>query len=58
MQESPEPDGSVVLHHDVADPRWVVRHVLQYGGEAELVEPGELRERVARAARVVAERAA
>src|SRR5690606_40411144 len=32
-------DGSVVVRHRVADPRWVVRHVLQYGAEAEVLEP-------------------
>ena len=29
-----EPDGSARVRHVVADPRWVWRHVLQYGGEA------------------------
>jgi predicted DNA-binding transcriptional regulator YafY len=51
-------DGGVILDHRVADPRWIVRHVLQYGGDAELTEPAGLRDRVARAAQVVAERAA
>ncbi|HEX6560297.1 MAG TPA: WYL domain-containing protein, partial [Longimicrobiales bacterium] len=45
-----EVDGSIVVVHRVADPDWLVRHVLQYGGEA-VVETPELR-------RVVAERAA
>lgn len=36
-------DGSVVVRHRVADPRWVVRHVLQYGAEAEVLEPVEVR---------------
>lgn len=40
------PDGSVVVRHRVADPRWIVRHVLAYGAEAELLEPVELRELV------------
>ena len=31
---TPEADGSVVLRHRVADARWLVRHVLQYGGDA------------------------
>lgn len=43
-------DGTIEVRHDVSDPGWVVRHVLQYGGEAELVEPQDLRERVATAA--------
>jgi predicted DNA-binding transcriptional regulator YafY len=29
-----EADGTLVLTHDVADMNWLVRHVLQYGGEA------------------------
>lgn len=50
-----EPDGSVVVRYPVADPRWIVRHVLQYGGEAELVSPPELREMVYKAARRAAD---
>ena len=37
-------DGSVVVRHRVADPRWIVRHVLSYGPEAEILEPAEMRE--------------
>lgn len=44
-----EPDGSLVLTHQVADAQWLVRHVLQYGGEA-VVETPELRPLVAAAA--------
>lgn len=58
VDRSLQPDGALVVRHDVADPRWLVRHVLQYAGEAELLEPQEMREHVARAARRVAERAA
>jgi predicted DNA-binding transcriptional regulator YafY len=36
-------DGSVVVRHRVADPRWIVRHVLQYGGDAVIEEPAEAR---------------
>lgn len=43
-------DGSVVCSHAVADPGWLVRHVLQYGPDAEVLGPPELRERVAAAA--------
>ena len=39
-------DGSLTLEHPVADASWAVRHVLQYGPDAELLEPGELREKV------------
>jgi predicted DNA-binding transcriptional regulator YafY len=44
------PDGSAVLSHRVADERWLVRHVLQYGGEAMVVEPPAARQWVAAAA--------
>jgi predicted DNA-binding transcriptional regulator YafY len=39
----PAEDGSVQVRHRVADPRWVVRHVLQYGADAEVIAPPELR---------------
>ncbi len=39
-------DGSLTLEHPVADDSWAVRHVLQYGPDAELLEPAELREKV------------
>lgn len=47
---SPERDGSVVVRHRVADPRWIVRHVLQYGGEAVIAAPAAAREWVVAAA--------
>jgi proteasome accessory factor C len=37
-------DGSVSVDFSAADPDWVVRHVLQYGPEAEVLEPAELRD--------------
>ena len=36
-------DGSVTVTYQVADPHWIVRHVLQYGAEAEVLEPEEVR---------------
>ena len=36
-------DGSLTLEHPVADESWAVRHVLQYGPEAEVVGPPEMR---------------
>jgi len=36
-------DGSVTVSYQVADPHWIVRHVLSYGAEAEVVEPEEVR---------------
>jgi len=43
MEIEEEGDGSVVICHRVADPHWVVGHALQYGGEAEILEPVDLR---------------
>jgi predicted DNA-binding transcriptional regulator YafY len=43
-------DGSVVLRHRVADTRWLVRHVLQYGGAAVVEDPAPARDWVAAAA--------
>lgn len=40
------PDGSVLVRRPVADPEWIVRHVLSYGPDAELLEPDDLREAV------------
>lgn len=37
-------DGSVVLELPLSDPRWVVRHVLRYGDQAEVLEPEWVRE--------------
>jgi predicted DNA-binding transcriptional regulator YafY len=48
-------DGSLTLAHPVADESWAVRHVLQYGPDAELLAPAELREAVR--ARLSGERA-
>jgi proteasome accessory factor C len=39
-----EPDGSAVVSYRVADPAWLVRTVLQYGPEAEVVAPPAYRE--------------
>ncbi len=39
----PDSDGSVTIDHPLADEDWGVRHVLQYGAEAEVLEPAELR---------------
>jgi len=36
-------DGSVVVTYQVADPQWLVRTVLQYGADAEVVGPEEYR---------------
>ena len=36
-------DGSVTVAHPLADPAWAVRHVLQYGPEAEVLAPQHVR---------------
>lgn len=45
-----EADGSLVLTHEVVDMNWLVRHVLQYAGEA-VVETKAIRERILDAVR-------
>jgi proteasome accessory factor C len=44
-----QPDGAVVVRLPVADPAWLVRHVLQYAPDAEVLAPAELRREVAAA---------
>jgi proteasome accessory factor C len=39
----PAADGSVTVEHPLADREWGIRHVLQYGPDAEVLEPVELR---------------
>ena len=41
---SPDTDGSVTVEHPMADLDWAVRHVLQYGPDAEVIEPESLKE--------------
>ncbi len=43
-------EGAVSVRFTTADPGWVVRHVLRYGAEAEIVEPVAIREMVVAAA--------
>jgi predicted DNA-binding transcriptional regulator YafY len=45
-----EPDGSVLVRHRVADARWIVRHVLQYAGDAEVIDAPAYRRLVAETA--------
>lgn len=42
----PEADGSLTVEYPLADPEWAIRHVLQYGPEARVLEPAWLVERV------------
>jgi proteasome accessory factor C len=36
-------DGSVTIEHPLHDDSWAVRHVLQYGPEAEVISPARIR---------------
>ncbi len=40
------PDGSLTLEHPLSDSDWAVRHVLQYGPDADVIEPASVREAV------------
>lgn len=42
-----EADGAFIVHHPLADDAWAVRHVLQYGSEAEVLAPPRIRDRLA-----------
>lgn len=41
-------DGSLTVDHPLADAEWAVRHVLQYGPEAEVLEPEAVRQEIRR----------
>ncbi|MGE5231172.1 MAG: WYL domain-containing protein, partial [Deltaproteobacteria bacterium] len=41
--KEPAPDGSLTVEHPLADPEWAVRHVLQYGPDAEVLAPASVR---------------
>ena len=41
-------DGSLTMEHPLGDIGWAVRHVLQYGPDAEVLSPPEVREEVVR----------
>jgi proteasome accessory factor C len=43
-------DGSVIVRYSVADPAWIVGHVLAHGADAEVLAPPEIRARVREAA--------
>ena len=44
----PDADGSLTLEHPLADVQWGVRHVLQYGPDAEVLEPADVRDELTR----------
>jgi proteasome accessory factor C len=41
-------DGSLTIEHPLADERWAVRHLLQYGPDAEVLSPESVRVEVKR----------
>lgn len=41
-------DGSLTVDHPLADPEWAVRHVLQYGPDAEVLAPASVRAEIRR----------
>lgn len=43
MEGRSEGDGSLTVTYEVCDPHWIVREVLQYGPDAEVLEPEEVR---------------
>ncbi len=44
----PDSDGSLTVRHPLADTDWAVRHVLQYGPDAEILEPSDVRDEISR----------
>ena len=44
----------MTLEHPLADPHWALRHVLQYGPDAEVLEPAAVREAVVEGLRRIA----
>jgi proteasome accessory factor C len=44
---APDADKSITVEHPLADHAWAVRHVLQYGADAEVLEPASVREALA-----------
>jgi proteasome accessory factor C len=44
----PDADGSLTIEHPLVDVQWGVRHVLQYGPDAEVLGPADVREEIRR----------
>ena len=40
----PDADGTLTVEHPLADTDWAVRHVLQYGADAEVLAPADVRD--------------
>ena len=53
---APGADGSLILEHPLADADWGIRHVLQYGPDAEILAPPALRMAMVRRLRAIAGR--
>jgi predicted DNA-binding transcriptional regulator YafY len=49
----PAPDGSLTVDYPLADAHWAVRHVLQYGPEAEVLSPDSVRRAVVESLRLM-----
>jgi proteasome accessory factor C len=47
-------DGSAINEQTVGSPEWLIGEILRYRGEAELIEPPELRRRIAERAQTLA----
>jgi len=43
------PDGAVLVRFDASSPEWLTRRVLEFGADAEVVEPSHYRDAVRRA---------
>ncbi len=52
----PDADGSLTIEHPLADEEWGIRHVLQYGEHAEVLEPQAVREKIERRLSAVLQR--
>lgn len=48
-------DGSLTVEHPLADEDWGMRHVLQYGPDAELLEPLDIRRKIIERLRVLSD---
>jgi len=46
--KTPDEDGSLVMDHPIHDPHWALRHLMQYGPDAEVLAPDSLRHAMVR----------
>jgi predicted DNA-binding transcriptional regulator YafY len=52
----PDKDGSLTVTRPLSDHGWAIRHVLQYGAEAEVIEPEAVRAEIRSALRRMLEK--